>query len=275
MKPMTPENPYKRKKKKPRDPSKPKRPFVYRFAFYPEDDVMRAQIKGPDALTDLRIRDTYLKILSGQKGIPLQIEKKDPLNPGARTRTGDWVKVIGNLDAQQDFAEIPTSELLERIKTLRADIRRDWFDKRSEVLAIARRNKAALVWHRPKLIQERYEVIDGRLHERRYRVSVDGVKEFETSPHPIRSTSVRLEGKRESVPFVINWLLTGYPARMKPGPKKRTTPRADKKPRYKAQIRIGSVVKHLGMFDSPEERDHAVRVARVNLLLGLSVYPSP
>jgi hypothetical protein len=269
MNQSTLDNPFKRKRK-PRDPSKPKRPFVYRFAFYFDDDVMRAEMKGPEALEDLRIRDTYLKILSGQKGVPLQIEKKDPLNPGARTRTGDWNKVIGNLQDQQDFEEIPTSELLERIKTFRAETRREWLNERSEVLAIARRNKAAMVWHRPKLIRERYEVIDGRLHERRYRVSVEGVTEFETSPHPIRSTSVRLEGERLSVPFVVNWLLTTHAEKLKSGRKK-----GSGKPRYKAQIRIGSVVRHLGMFDTPEERDHAVRVARVNLMLGLSVYPSP
>jgi hypothetical protein len=200
----------------------------------------------------------------------LVIAKKDPRNLGAKTRIGDW-----SIVDQSEFAQIPTSRILEEIKAYRADVRAEKMEDRSKVLATARREREALVWHRPKLIQERYEVIDGRLHERRYRTTLEGERVFETSPHPIRSTSVRLEGKRESVPFVINWLLTGYAMKLKPGPKKRTTPKEDKKPRYKAQIRIGAVVKHLGMFDSVEERDHAVRVARVNLMLGLSVYPSP
>jgi hypothetical protein len=168
--------------------AKPKRPFVYRFVFYHEDDIERARQQGPEALTDLRIRDTYLKLKSAQMGVPLVIAKKDPRNLGAKTRIGDW-----SIVDQSEFAQIPTSRVLEEIKAYRADGRREKMEDRSQVLAIARREKSALVWHRPKFIQDRYEVIDGRLHERRYRVSVEGVMEFETSPHPIRSTSVRLE----------------------------------------------------------------------------------
>jgi hypothetical protein len=246
-------------------PNKPKRPFVYRFVFYTDDDIERARQKGPDALDDLRIRDTYLKMRSEQMGVPLVVAPKDPKNPRAKTRIGDWSIVDQDL-----FAQISTSELLGYITELREHEASERAALRSKDAADKRKAKAALIWHRPKLIQERYEVIDGRLHERRYRTTIEGGREFETSPHPVRSTSVRLEGERLSVPFVINWLLTTHPEKLKPGRKK-----GSGKPRYKAQIRIGSVVKHLGMFDSVEARDHAVRVAKVNLMLGLSVYPSP
>jgi hypothetical protein len=248
-------------------PSKPKtgKPFVYRFVFYHEDDIERARQQGHEALTDLRIRDTYLKLKSAQMGVPLVIAKKDPRNLGAKTRIGDW-----SIIDQDDFAQIPTSRILEEIKAYRADVRREKMEARSKVLAIARREREALVWHRPVKLMDRFVLKGTELHEVRCR-TVDGDYQTDVSPYPVASNTIQHNGQRHTVAY-IRWMLSNgaIPHRVKGGRVK-----GSGKPRYKAQIRIGSQVKHLGMFDSPEDRDHAVRVARVNLLLGLSVYPSP
>jgi hypothetical protein len=257
-----------KRKKKPRTG----KPFVYRFAFYHDDDIRRAEEKGPEALTDLRIRDTYLKLKSGQMGIPLRVvSKKEHLHPRAATRIGDWDAVVD----QDDFAQRTTAEILEEIKGYRDEVRTKKTEARSKVLAKARAIRESMIWHRPEHLMKRFVLVGDQVHEVRYRDPMDEEgnqleRVFETSPHAVRSNTVQHKGKTYTVAWMRRMLSGGALPYRKGGRVK-----GSGKPRYKAQIRIGSTVKHLGMFDSPEDRDHAVRVARVNLLLGLSVYPSP
>jgi hypothetical protein len=262
MIPVILEGPKKPKRRKP----KTGKPFVYRFSFYHDDDIRRAEEKGPEALTGLRIRDTYLKLKSGQLGVPLRVVKKEEhLHPRAATRIGDW-----SIVDQSEFAQIPTSRILEEIKAYRAHVRAEKMEARSKVLAKAREIKQSMIWHRPAKLLDRFVLVGTELHEVRCR-TVDGDYQTDVAPYPVASNTIQHNGQRHTVAY-IRWLLSNgaIPHRVKGG-----RPAGSGKPRYKAQIRIGSVVKHLGMFDSPEDRDHAVRVAKVNLMLGLSVYPSP
>jgi len=237
--------------------------FDYRFAFYDSYDVEQARLEGSQALTDLRIRDTWLKIRSEQIGVPLVVAKKDPHNLGARSRVGDW-----SIVDQDVFAQIPVDELLAQIKAHRADQQATRAAARSTETAKKREAKNALIWHRPEKLTERFVLVGEEVHEVRYRdpVTEEGIRlerVFETSPYPVRSNTVQHKGKTFTVSMMRRILSHGQigprPGGRRPG-----------KPRYRAQIRLGQQVKHLGMFDTAEDRDAAVMAARVNHLLGLT-----
>jgi len=240
-------------------PPKPKKPFRYRFTFYDSYDVEQASQQGSQALTDLRIRDTWLKIRSEQLGVPLYVvPRKDPNNLSARGRIGDW-----SIVDQDVFAEIPTSELLAQIKAYRAAQYAIRAESRSTETAKKREAKNALIWHRPEKLTERFTLVGEEVHEVRYRTSLDGERVFETSPYAVRSNTVQHKGKTFTVSMMRRMLSNGQigprPGGRRPG-----------RPRYRAQIRLGQQVKHLGMFDTAEDRDAAVMAARVNHLLGLT-----
>jgi len=240
-------------------PPKPKKPFRYRFVFYDEYESEQARLQGSQALTDLRIRDTWLKIRSEQLGVPLYVvPRKDPTNIDARTRIGDW-----SIVDQDTFAEIPTSELLAQIKAYRAAQYAIRAESRSTETAKKREAKNALIWHRPEKLTERFTLVGENVHEVRYRLSLEGERVFETSPHPVRSKTVMHSGKRYTLPY-MRWLLSSGAIPHRKGG------RRPGRPKYRAQIRLGTLVKHLGMFDTAEDRDAAVMAARVNHLLGLT-----
>jgi len=245
-------------------PPKLKKPFRYRFVFYDEYESEQARLQGSQALTDLRIRDTWLKIRSDQLGVPLYVvPRKDPNNIDARTRIGDW-----SIVDQDTFAEIPTSDLLAQIKAYRAAQYAMRAESRSTETAKKRAAREALIWHRPEKLTERFTLVGEEVHEVRYRdpVTEEGIRlerVFETSPYPVRSNTVQHKGKTFTVSMMRRMLSNGQigprPGGRRPG-----------KPRYRAQIRLGQQVKHLGMFDTEEGRDSAVLAARVNHLLGLT-----
>ena len=121
--------------------------------------------------------------------------------------------------------------------------------------AHARAQKHAARWKRPDSFADRYEVVDGRLHEVRESRSPTGQVFREVSPVPINSSTIHFDGERISTSLVIN-ILTG------------TRPRRGRRPkgeRYRAQVRKGSKVVHLGVFDTAYERDAAVLTYRLGL----------
>jgi len=238
---------------------RPRQPydFVYRYVFYRPEEVERVAQQGLEALAELRIRDTWLKNRSRELGVPFTHSTFGSANKKDHGWSGNWDQVI---DPEQ-FAQIPLEQLIADIAATRAARAA----VRAAETAKKREAKNALIWHRPDKLTDRYRVIDGQLFERRYRLSPEGEQVFETSPHPVRSNTVRFEGERLSLPFVIAWLSHGYPVAV---PKGRRP--GSGRPKYRAQIRLGQQVKHLGMFDTEEERDSAVMAARVNHLLGLT-----
>lgn len=173
----------------------------------------------------------------------------------------DWTNPWTHLDID-DFYSKSDEQLLEEMRERYGERQKTKQAKHDTLVARRRLAKAELRWYRPKSINDRYQVIDGRLHEVREQRRTDGTIVRDVNPHPIRSTSVCYRGERISIPGLVSLLTTGLPWTRTPKPKKI---------RFKAQVRQGSKVVHLGMFDTEHERDAAV----LNHRLGLSANPAP
>lgn len=241
--------------------------FIYNYVFYTPDEVERARLRGQEALDEMRIRDTWLKRRALKMGVALSI-RKDPYTqkPVGRMCTCEAVDIDPD-----DFKLIPVEELAADLEAQRLERAA----ARAKTVEHNRRIKASKVWHRPEKLADRFVLVGDQVHEVRYRDPLDEKgepmeREFEVAPYPVRSNTVQYKGKRHTVVQIRNRLSGGAMP-----PRKGGRVKGSGKPRFKAQLRVGSKVHHLGMFDTVEERDHAVRVAKVNLMLGLSVYPSP
>ena len=114
----------------------------------------------------------------------------------------------------------------------------------------------------PRTIGEAFALVDGRLMRRRVaRVEVvqrDGERFTREVEHfaPCGGR-VRFGGRVYSAAVVLHYLKTGELVHR--------APRAAKPPRYKAQVRDGARVVHLGYFATVEERDAAVFAYRLGI----------
>ena len=106
-------------------------------------------------------------------------------------------------------------------------------------------------------LRETFTVKDGRLMRR-----FVGRYEFDTGVRTIEHTyptgeQVRFGGRVYRSSRLAHLLMTGeLPPRITNKPKI---------PRYRAQVRVGDKVKHLGYFDTEAERDEAVFKFRLGL----------
>ena len=114
----------------------------------------------------------------------------------------------------------------------------------------------------PRTIGEAFALVDGQLMRRTVaRVEVvqrDNVR-FSREVEQLTPCGdrVRFDGRTYRAAVVAHYLKTGELVHR--------APRAAKPPRYKAQVRVGARVLHLGYFRSVEERDAAVFAYRLGI----------
>ena len=114
----------------------------------------------------------------------------------------------------------------------------------------------------PRTIGEAFALVDGQLMRRIVaRVEVvqrDNVRYVREVEHLIPcGDRVRFDGRTYRAAVVAHYLKTGELVHR--------APRAAKPPRYKAQVRDGARVVHLGYFATVEERDAAVFAYRLGI----------
>lgn len=114
----------------------------------------------------------------------------------------------------------------------------------------------------PRTIDEAFALVDGRLMRRRVaRVEVvqrDGERFSREVEHfDGCGDRVRFGGRIYSAAVVSHYLQTGEIVER--------VPRAKVAPRFKAQVRDGARVRHLGYYASEEERDAAVFAYRLGI----------
>lgn len=204
--------------------------FVFKHII--QDDVDNARSEA-EHIT-LQIRDAYLQVI---------------------TRWNKWTNPWEHLDLDY-FDERPNEMLLQFLEDHRLR-QKAWRKERKAKLAQTQRAIRSVQWRRPAALLDRYRVIDGKLHEVRERVSLDGSVAREAAPHPVRSDAIQTRGERIGVAVILD--LLGNP------PKKTGRPR--KGPRYRARLRINGAEVYLGTFDTELDRDAAVLNARLGLTL--------
>jgi hypothetical protein len=114
----------------------------------------------------------------------------------------------------------------------------------------------------PRTINEAFVVVNGQLMRRHVAlVYVENRDTKQTYKQPVEhltpcGSRVRWQGRTYYSSVLIHWLTTGEQVAR--------APRQPKPKRYKAQVRLGQVVKHLGYFATPEERDGAILMFRLS-----------
>lgn len=182
----------------------------------------------------LQLRDAYLQVVTRANGW-----------------TNPWEEPSFN-----GFEGVTDQMLIDFLENHRLTQQTKRKAKHDRTVEARRAAKAASKWHRPKNIAHRYQIIGDKLHEVREQKRLDGEIVREVNPHPVRSTSIHYKGTRTSIAGHIAMMTTGLPAPKGPKPKGK---------RYRAQVRQGSRVLHLGMYDTQHERDAAVLEYRLGL----------
>lgn len=113
----------------------------------------------------------------------------------------------------------------------------------------------------PRCISFEYVERDGRLKRLETWEHQNAGGKWNTSIETPCGAQVQFEGRRVSASIVLHWLRTGEMVKR--------APRANAKP-FRASIRVGGRVVHLGYFSTIAERDAARDKARFNLSLGLN-----
>ena len=103
---------------------------------------------------------------------------------------------------------------------------------------------------KPKLINESFVEVDGKLKRRELWTMYKSNNEpFEFERFIPCAYQVKWNGRIVSASIVLHWVRTGKLVKR--------APRANPKP-FRAVVRVGATVKHLGYFATEAERDGAV-----------------
>lgn len=113
----------------------------------------------------------------------------------------------------------------------------------------------------PRCVAFEYVERDGRLKRLETWEHQNAGGKWNTSIETLCGGRVTFEGRVVSASIVLHWLRTGEMVKR--------APRANAKP-FRASIRVGGRVVHLGYFATVAERDAAREKARFNLSLGLN-----
>lgn len=188
----------------------------------------------------LQIRDTYLQVM-------VRVNRES----GSKL---DWTNPWVHLDPWF-FDDKSNDQLLEEMVGRHELRKATKLTMRQKNTALRRASKAAEKWYRPQNLTDRYRAINGRLHEVRERKNLDGEIVHDVNPHPVNATRIKYLGEMMSVAGVLRILTNKAAKRGRPS----------KGDRFRAQVRVGSRVIHLGVYDTPEDRDAAVLNHRLGL----------